>query len=236
LTQRLVNHTLVFYGNYRNTIVPVIFERDTVGGQAVVNCEYSREYKLYTPPFDFVATGYSREHLLPRSWMPTGGNTDLPEGADYHKLSLTNLNQANSLRSNIPFGNVLTPTTTFLNCKRGTDNRSITVFEPADGFKGDAARGIFYSIICYNGNNGNWAFNDLPSLASNQDIQVLIDWHFIDLPDAFEKTKHEYIYSIQGNRNPFIDFPELVGCIDFAELLKANACDDVINSDETNPL
>jgi hypothetical protein len=230
LTQKLNNHTFVAYTNYATTIVPAFFERDTTSNQKVVTCEYSGENKVYSPPFSFQDVGYSREHLLPRSWMPTGGATNTAEGADYHNLALTNLNSANSLRSNYPLGEVVTATTTFLDCRLGKNANNITVFEPTDAKKGDAARAIFYQLVCYNGKGGsNWGFFNLPSLAQQQSLATLINWHFNDLPDAAERAKHEYIFSIQNNRNPFIDYPELVDCIDFNQILKTAQCNSTVS-------
>lgn len=233
LTQKINNRNVVAYTSYATLIVPAIFERDTTAGNKVVTCEYSGEQKVYSPPFAFQTIGYSREHLLPRSWMPTGGATNTAEGSDYHNLALTNLNNVNSLRSNYALGNVVTPTTTFLNCRLGKDTRNITVFEPTASKKGDAARGIFYQIVCYNGTGGsNWGFFNLPSLANEQVLQTLVDWHFADLPDAAEKAKHEYIYTIQNNRNPFIDYPELVNCIDFNQILKQATCNSTVSVED----
>ncbi len=234
LTQLINSHNLVAYSQYGSLVVPVIFERDTVNSQKAVTCEYSGEIKTYTPPFSFTDIGYSREHLMPRSWMPTGGDVATAEGADYHNLALTNLNNVNNLRSNYAFGNVITPSTTFLDCRLGKNADNVTVFEPTDSKKGDIARAIFYQILCYNGKGGsNWGFFNLTNTrALEQDVNTLIQWHFNDLPDGFEKAKHEYIYTLQNNRNPFIDYPELVDCIDFNQVLKNATCNSTVSIDE----
>lgn len=224
LKQLLQNHTLVDYANYRSAMVQNIFERDTTNQQKVVNCEYSNETKIYSGTFDFVALDYSREHLFPRSWMPTGGSTNALEGTDYHNLALANLGDVNTLRSNFPMGEVVQVTDSFLECKKGKDASQNTVFEPREAMKGNVARAMFYQMICYNGLGGSWALNDLPSYGNEQDVNVLLNWHFNDLPDAFEKAKHEYIAAIQGNRNPFIDYPDLANCIDFTEIVKSGTC------------
>lgn len=227
LTQKVRNRAILNYNDYDDFLVGTIFERDTINGQKVINCEYSGETKIYQGLFGFQDLGYSREHLMPRSWMPTGGATTTPEGSDYHNLALTNLNNANSLRSNYPYGEVVNTTTSFLQCKLGDNSQSDIVFEPRESMKGDAARGMFYQMICYNGTGGNWGYFNLASDGPTQDFEVLLNWHFNDLPDAREKAKHEYIASIQNNRNPFIDFPELANCIDFSQITKQGQCVNV---------
>lgn len=39
---------------------------------------------------------------------------------------------------------------------------------------------------------------------------VLKEWNRIDPPSAVEVNRNNYVESIQGNRNPFIDYPQLV--------------------------
>lgn len=38
-------------------------------------------------------------------------------------------------------------------------------------------------------------------------------WHWNDPPSEDEQRRHEAIYGIQNNRNPFIDNPEYVSYI-----------------------
>ena len=35
-------------------------------------------------------------------------------------------------------------------------------------------------------------------------------WHFKDPPDKMEEKRNSLIEQVQGNRNPFIDHPEIV--------------------------
>jgi endonuclease I len=35
-------------------------------------------------------------------------------------------------------------------------------------------------------------------------------WHFEDPPDKMEEIRNSLIEQVQGNRNPFIDHPEIV--------------------------
>lgn len=235
LTDLIYQHNVVAYTQYRNNIIPAIFERDTTGGQVVVNCEYSGFTTVYVPPFEFTPLKYNREHALPKSWMHTGGNTSNPDGADYYNLLLTR-DIPNNYRSNHPLGDVVNATSTFGNAKLGQDNTGNTVFEPQSSRKGDDARAMFYQMICYNGNSGIWGFDYLLTEANEQDQVLLKQWCVQDPPDKFERTKNEYIHSLQLNRNPFIDHPEWIQCINFDSLLKTNLCgavgiphDEVLN-------
>lgn len=227
----LVNpHTLISYSpGYISTILPVMYERDTTGGAAVVNCEYSNETTVYQPPFSFTTQAYNREHVLCKSWMltsPTFGSsiTNQPEGADQFNLLLTR-STPNQSRSNNPLGIVVNTTTQFGEARIGTNASGSVVFEPKNNRKGDAARAMMYQMVCYTGiGGGTWGLDNLLSLAPNQDQSILKLWHQQDPPDEFERTKNEYIYSIQRNRNPFIDHPEWVACINFDSLTKTALC------------
>lgn len=217
-------HTMATYSpGYKTLILPVIYERDTVASKMVVDCEYSGVTTTYVPPFDFTAQAYNREHALPKSWMLTGGNTNNPDGADYHNLLLTR-DVPNNTRSNHPLGIVVNVTSTFGGSKYGTDSNGNPVFEPQDSRKGDAARNMFYQMICYNGNGGTWGLDYLLTEATNQDQNVLKLWNAQDPPDKFERTKDEYIYSVQNNRNPFIAYPGWANCINWDSLVKTSLC------------
>jgi len=226
------NHTMVAYTAYKNNIVPAIFERDTVGGQVAINCEYSNETTIYTAPFDFVAQAYNREHVLCKSWMQTaalyGANNliNYEEGSDYYNLLLTK-SSPNQTRSNNPLGIVINTSSTYGESKFGTDNTGNNVFEPKANRKGDAARAMMYEMVCYDGLSGGWGLNELLSQAYQQDQNVLKLWNQQDPPDKWERTKNEYINSLQHNRNPFIDHPEWARCINFDSIIKTNLCGSV---------
>lgn len=224
LTALIHSHNVVAYSQYKYNIIPAIFERDTVGGKTVVECEYSGFTTVYTAPFDFTGLQYNREHSLPKSWMITGGNTSNPDGADYHNLLLTR-DIPNNYRSNHPLGNVVNATSTFALAKLGDDSNGNPVFEPQASKKGDDARAMFYQMVCYDGQGGSkWGFDYLLTEASMQDQALLKQWAQQDPPDKFERTKNEYIFALQQNRNPFIDHPEWIQCINFDSLVKTNLC------------
>ena len=247
LTNKIQSHTLLDYGQFDENVVRNIIEKDTVVNgelKSYIECQYSKEIKVYDYE-DFVYQDfqpyYTREHRMAKSWYNfTGGNasaqTALPEGTDYHSLALVQ-GEVNTNRSNHPFGNVVNSTYDYLEYSQGYDAASngTLVAEPRDDRKGDVARANLYIMLAYNGKySQNWGLDNLISDAYKQDIQVLLDWHNADLPDDFEKTRHEYVAEIQGNRNPLIDFPELVDCIDFTDMTKKANCNIQIETGITN--
>ncbi|WP_341906481.1 endonuclease [Fluviicola taffensis] len=218
----LVNpHQMQFYSNYGALMVAKFAARDTTLDRRVITCVYSGENKIYTEPFDFTATGYSREHTYCHSWMPTNPADALPEYNDYHHLFPTNQNNANALRSNYPLGKVVNQTSTYLGCKFGTDANGHQVFEPRDIHKGDAARAMMYEAICYTTVSGNnWGFpNPISgSIPYGQDQAILKQWNLQDMPDAWEISRNDYIDSLQDNRNPFVDNPNYACFVNFTNM------------------
>lgn len=91
------------------------------------------------------------------------------------------------------------------------------VFEPADEFKGDFARAYFYVVTVYQDLATYW---NSPMLNKNTypvwkpwALTLLKQWHQQDPVSAKELVRQEAVSKIQGNRNPFIDYPELVNYI-----------------------
>ena len=108
----------------------------------------------------------------------------------------------------------------------GFNDLNQVVYEPREIQKGDAARALLYMSLRYDGlDNFNWTFDQLNSVVlpglseAPQSIETLLEWHFNDLPDGYERARNDYIQSIQQNRNPFIDHPYWVNMIDFHDLI-----------------
>jgi len=215
----LINpHQVQYYSYYGNLMINEFASRDTTLNRRVITCVYSGENKIYTEPFDFTATGYSREHTYCHSWMPTNPAQNLPEYSDYHHLFPTNQNNSNAVRSNYPLGEVVNVTSVFLGAKYGTNANGQIVYEPRDEHKGDAARAMMYEATCYTTVSGNsWALPNYISSSTpyGQDQAILKQWHFQDLPDSWEMSRNDYLDSLQGNRNPFVDSVEFVCYIKF---------------------
>jgi len=70
--------------------------------------------------------------------------------------------------------------------------------DPTVKVRGNLARAYFYMSFLYKIQIHN-------TLEEN-----LREWHFKDPPDKMEKKRNSLIEQVQGNRNPFIDHPEIV--------------------------
>ena len=99
--------------------------------------------------------------------------------------------------------------------------------------KGDVARAIFYMDVRYEGGihggtgfaepdlrvTDNEALIDASNTGNNEAVaymgmlSVLLQWHEDDPPDSGEMARNDVVYSFQGNRNPFVDNPQWVGCV-----------------------
>jgi len=177
-----------------------------------------------TPPYEYdvgqtgqggsEGLGYNREHSFPQSWF--GGLS--PMYSDLWILYPTD-SWVNGLRANYPYGEVGTPTTTSLNgSKLGpsvSPGYTGTVFEPIDAFKGDLARGMFYISARYLGEDAGWPGS--PSASGSQWVpwaaEQYLAWSNTDPVSWKERLRNGAVYSIQGNRNPFVDHPEFVAAI-----------------------
>ena len=167
-----------------------------------------------------VGEGYNREHSFPRSWF--GGEVS-PMNTDVFHIYPTDI-KVNSQRGNNPYGVCANGTRlTYGNyVAKGKLGLSTypgytgTVFEPDDEYKGDLARTYFYMVTCYKNELSSWPGS--PNLNYSQNkykafstwtINMLMEWTRLDPVSEKEIKRNEAVYGIQGNRNPFIDHPEL---------------------------
>ena len=142
----------------------------------------------------------NREHVWPQS---SGGGNTSGGGSDLHHIRPSEAN-VNSSRGNKPYGNGGSSSI------KGSLSSSVggtytsTYFEPNDNVKGDVARIILYVYTRW---NSEWGATNLSSVFQSTD--VLLQWCKEDPVDTWEMGRNEVVQSIQGNRNVFIDYPEL---------------------------
>lgn len=134
------------------------------------------------------------------SWPQSDGAGSLPAKGDLHHL-FPSQQDANSRRSSHPFGET---TCTGSSCpwdlggsELGTSGSGQTVFQVRTKYRGDVARAHFYFSVRYG-----------MSIPANEEV-VLKVWNDQDPPDTRERDRNDAIEAIQGNRNPFVDYPHL---------------------------
>lgn len=136
--------------------------------------------------WDSAAT-WNREHIWPQSKLGSASKSDL--------FNLRPANTSiNSNRGNYPFGDY-----------RSTSSQGYGLYSgywyPGDDDRGDIARAVLYM-------NTRWGLTI--SSGGIGSLETFITWHEEDPVDAFEMHRNDVIYSYQGNRNPYVDFPYLV--------------------------
>ena len=167
-----------------------------------------------------VGDGFNREHSFPKSWFDDG----YPMYTDLFHLYPTDI-KVNNQRSNYPFGECgangtrLTYKQWYGKGKLGKSTFGgylDTVFEPDDEYKGDFARTYFYMVTCYKNELPKWSGSAQLDYNTNKykafstwSINLLVKWARLDPVSDKEIKRNDAVYGIQGNRNPFIDHPEL---------------------------
>ena len=171
---------------------------------------------------------YEREHTFPKSLFQ--GSRSLAY------TDLFNLYPAdrvvNNLKNDNPFGEINSygwehcfqdgsgiGTNCYVTPFDDMETYSGTVFEPMDAYKGDFARSLLYISIRYMKEDDYWLSSpDSSAMAVRSQFRpwmlaMLKEWHYADPVSYKEMQRNNAVYAIQGNRNPLIDHPELVGMI-----------------------
>ncbi|VBB44674.1 conserved exported hypothetical protein [uncultured Paludibacter sp.] len=159
-------------------------------------------------------SGMAIEHSFPKSWW--GGYENMAYRDLFHLYPADA--QTNEIKSNLPLGET-TGTLILDNGKSKIGKNGFETvytdncFEPADEYKGDFARSYFYISTIYENLYNLW---NSPMLTNTTypvwqpwAIDLLLKWHRQDPVSDKERNRADSIYTIQGNRNPFIDHPEL---------------------------
>jgi endonuclease I len=138
------------------------------------------------------------EHTWPQSHFTGKYSNDLQK-SDLHHLFPTD-SEMNGIRGNHKFGEV-TKDFKILKCKEsryGTGSAgNEDIFEPPTNHKGNVARALFYFSTRYD-----------VRIDSNEEV-ILRKWDKEDPVDAEEIRRNNEIFNVQGDRNPFVDYPEL---------------------------
>ncbi|WP_428266826.1 endonuclease [Haliangium sp.] len=142
------------------------------------------------------------------SWPRSDGAEGEPMESDLHHLFPTK-EEANTQRANYDFGETVCADAACPwnegGSERGPDSDGDTVFQVRPDYRGDIARAHFYFSVRYR--------LPIPGVGTGQEAveeQVLRAWHAQDPPSPRERRRNDVIEAVQGNRNPFVDYPGLV--------------------------
>ena len=204
--------------------------------------------KHYFPIKGGSAAGMDIEHSLPKSWW---GGDENDAYTDLYHLNPAD-HAANNNKSNYPPGilndsNKVNNGIFFMGKDKEWNDYAFSVI---DEYKGDFARAYFYVSTAYHdmkwdASYSKYVTNDSYLTFTPYLIQVLLQWHRIDPVSEKEINRLDAISSIQHNRNPFIEYPELVEYIwgnkqgqtvDLSSLTRTTSADYTIPVDTINPI
>ena len=223
----LKNHTRLPYGSRDYNQIActwTVFKKSDVRPNGKVWDMYSNNSYNFSNGAG-ATKGMNIEHSVPKSWWGNAyDETATPltrfkyDGSyDLHHLTPSDA-AANTAKSNYPLGEVDSPLFDNGVTKVGTgqaNGRATNLFEPADEYKGDFARMYLYFVTCYQ--DYSWKSSALSMFAQNSyptlnayGQSLLLKWHRQDPVSQKEIDRNNAVYSFQGNRNPFIDYPNMV--------------------------
>ena len=172
--------------------------------------------------------GWNREHVWPKSY---GVGYDGPDTVDLHSLRASDWS-VNSCRSNRYYDWCTATTPGCISpahhevahlaadeTGRKTPPGELGFFMPPSAVRGDLARSVFYMATRYDGEEDgteDLAVSDCPCLSSATmgKLSTLLEWHRNDPPDAAEiERTNRLCMDYQGNRNPYIDHPDLAEAV-----------------------
>lgn len=212
---------LVDFNNSSNIWAVNQLADETLDNYDRVEVVYGNYKPLKTLTSSGANGGWQREHAFAQSLgdfdAASQGRTEnesLILRSDFHNLFASD-GSLNGSRNNLNLGNITdemtdatNPTDSFGNSSECYRSEQANVFEPPEKDKPMLARGIFYMAT---------RFEDLDvvegvTLVRSRKhgmLSDLLDWS--DNPVTRREYKHNVgVYSYQNNRNPYIDFPELV--------------------------
>ncbi len=209
--------------------------------------------KRYLPIKGGSAAGMDIEHCFPKSWW---GGDDNDAYKDLYHLNPSD-HSANGQKNNYPPG-YCTRGDKFDNGSFRVDSKSACQYgnffcwEPCDEYKGDFARAYFYIATAYEDYTWVETATTTYNAMTNTDYheftpwlqEVLLQWHRNDPVSEKEIERLNAVSSIQHNRNPYIEYPELVEyiwgnkqgeAVNLSDLIRTTSEDYDVPVDAVNP-
>lgn len=203
LNQKISQMTKI---SYKRATAIMCYTDESIDKKGYVYGMYDGDYMVASP------TGiWNKEHVWSWSLIKETETQQRPDdnanqGSDIHNLRIT-CQIVNGLHGNKYYDNSTTEQFFFPNI---TDMNP-TAHENQGDHRGDVARILFYMYTRYTYLNLVDEWTD--ALMTIGKLSTLKEWNELDPVDEFEIQRNNRIYEYQGNRNPFIDYPELVNQI-----------------------
>ncbi len=202
--------TVLDYGSGRGSTWEGFYSTDRTDDNMVID-RYSNDERYFGSKGSSVG-GMNIEHSFPKSWW---GGSQNQAYKDLYNL-MPSEQKINSSKSNYPMGKVTDVRTDNGCTKIGTGINGYQLWEPADKWKGDFARGYMYMATAYQ--NFTWSGTQALQILQQGDYPTLkpwaytlyIEWARVDKVDEMEVRRNDAVCKIQGNRNPYVDFPNLM--------------------------
>lgn len=167
--------------------------------------------------YDYIGGGSDLYHIRPCNSMVNTARGDAPyvdfDHADFqrYKSSVVEIGDSGPYKLKIYGANEVSP---------GVYEYAHYV-EPDDSFKGDIARIVAYLFMHYNTNSktpssykymtGGLVLNKVIGFSTVAKAKTILkEWNELDPVSEVEKRRNHTVQQIQGNRNPFVDYPELI--------------------------
>lgn len=207
----IIRHAKVLsYGSGSGHTWEGFYSTDRTDDNQVVD-RYSNDIRYFGNKGSVVG-GMNIEHSFPKSWW---GGSKNQAYQDLYNL-MPSESGINSKKSNYPMGKVTNDKNGNGCTKVGTGSNGYQLWEPADKWKGDFARSYMYMATTYQ--NLSWTGAQAKQILQDGAYPTLqkwaytlyIEWAKSDVPDQLEIKRNNEVCKIQGNRNPFIDFPNLM--------------------------
>ena len=213
LHKLIKNHQQISYGDGTSSTWGAFYTTDAVveNGKRRVLDMYSSEVRYFGSKGSAVS-GMNIEHSVAKSWW---GGTKNNAYCDLHHLNPSDQN-ANSRKSNYPLGELTSVSwdngVTYVG-KANIDGSSQNAYEPCDEYKGDFARTFMYMFTCYQDLTWKYTWMNYEKSAyptlKPWAVKLLLKWHKQDPVSEKEVNRNNAVSKIQGNRNPYIDYPQL---------------------------
>lgn len=197
------------YGSGNGKTWAGFYQTDRREDNSVVDRYSNEEFFFGTP--NYSVSGMNIEHSFPKSWW---GKKENQAYKDLYNLMPCE-QRINSSKQNYPMGTVSKATTDNGCTKVGAGSNGYKLWEPADKWKGDFARGYMYMATTYQ--DLTWTGTQALQILQQGDYPTLqewayklyIEWAKADPVDSIELRRNNAVSLIQGNRNPYVDFPNL---------------------------